>query len=153
MKLNAVGQAGEIVIIRRADQDHVSVQAGGDVLVDARRVGGLTGRHHALHHDHIGISGGFAVAADNILHDLIQLAVTQASFHVRQIQRGGRGQTHGAADQRSGALRPAVTGVRLGDGLQKVDAQATALQGTNHAQADRCQADTKPGRGKKEGMH
>src|SRR5690606_21579891 len=102
---------------------------------------------------HVRIAGRFAVTADNVFHDLIQLAIAESPLNLRQGHRCRWLQPHGVADQRTGAFRAVIAGVGLGDGLEKVHPQAAALQRADESKTDRGETDSEPGGGEKERMH
>src|SRR5690606_9679491 len=116
-------------------------------------VGGLPCRRHAFDYHHVGVPGSFAVAADYIFQHFIKFAIGQPPFHFRQLQRRRWCQAHGAADQRGGPFGAVVAWMGLGDGFEKVHAQAVALQRADQAQADRRQTDAESRWSEKKGMH
>ena len=72
--LDTVGQRGEVVSVRGGDQNHVRIQALGQLLVDLAGVVALPGGDHAFYHHNIGVLGGLLIAADDFFQYLVQLA-------------------------------------------------------------------------------
>ncbi|MNE30668.1 hypothetical protein D3C80_1242000 [compost metagenome] len=136
LQLDPAGQLAEDLVFRRRHQDHLGIQALGQVQVDPRRVAGVAGRHHALDHYHVIAHAGLLVQADDFFEQFVKLAIAEHALDVRQAQRLGRLDAVGPCDQFGGALGAGIAGVRLGDRLEKTDLQACAFKGANQAQAD-----------------
>ncbi|MNZ50139.1 hypothetical protein D3C78_679230 [compost metagenome] len=151
--LDAVGQFGDRLAIRRGNQDHFRIEAFRHVRVDPRGIADLRGRHHAFDDHHVLVFGGLLEAMDDFLQQLVELAFAEHALDLGQWKRQRRIQTVGAGNQFAGALRAFVALVRLGDRLVEADLQAGALQGADQAQAGGGEADAKSGRCDEEGMH
>ena len=121
--------------------------------IDPRGVAGLARRHHAFDDHHVFICSGLLIEADDFFQQFIQLAVTEHALDMRQGQRFWRVQAVGTGDQLAGTLGAHVALMRLGDGFEKADLEASTLQCADQAQADRGKADTETGGGYKESVH
>ena len=153
LQLHPTRQLGQHFVFRGRDQDHFSIQALGQVQVDPCRVAGRAGGHHAFDNQHVLADGRLLIEVDDFFEQLIELAVTQHALDMGQAQRGRRLEAVGAGHQFSGALRPQIPRVRLGNGLEKPDFKPGALKSANQAQANGCQTHTKIGGRDKESLH
>ncbi len=113
--------------------------------VDACCVAGVTGRDHALDHDHVVAHTRLLVQANDRLEQFVQLAIAQHPFDLGKAQRRRRHDAMGTCDQLGGALRAGVAWVGLGNRLEEAHFQAGALQRAHKAQADGRKADAKVG--------
>ena len=153
LNFHSVAQFAEAFLFRCGNQNHLGIQAFGQVEIDPRGVAGLARRHHAFDDHHVFACSRLLIEADDFFQQFIQLAVTEHALDMRQSQRFGRVQAMGACDQLAGTLGAHVALMRLGDGFEKADLEAGTLQGTDQTQADRGQADTETGGGNKESVH
>ncbi|MCY1426014.1 hypothetical protein D9M71_418220 [compost metagenome] len=153
LQLDATGELGEHFVFRCRDQDHLGIQALGQVQVDPRGVAGVAGRDHAFDDQHVLADGGLLVKGDDLFEQFIELAIAEHPLDVGQAQRLGWFEAMGARHQFGGALRAQVAGVRLGDGLEEANLEPGPLQGADQAQADGGQADPKIGRRDKKCLH
>ncbi|MNG01770.1 hypothetical protein D3C84_847630 [compost metagenome] len=153
LQLDPAGQLGEHFVFRCRDQDHLGIQALGQVQVDPGGIAGVTGRDHAFDNHHVFADARLLVQGDDFFEQLIELAVAEHALDMRQAQRLGRLEAMGAGDQLGGALGAGIAGVRLGNRLEEADFQPGALKGAHQAQADGGQADTKVGRRNEKCLH
>ncbi len=153
LQFDPPGQLAEHFVFRRRDQDHLGIQALGQVQVDPRGIAGVARGHHAFDHDHVIADAGLLVKPDDFFQQFVQLAIAEHAHDLGQAHGHGGLDAVGTGDQFAGAFGAGVARVGLGDGLEETHLQPGPFQGTHQAQADRRQADTKVGRRNEKCLH
>ena len=87
LDFQAIKQLAEALRLGRGHQNHLGVQALGQVQVDLAGVAGVAVLHHAFDDHHIVAFGGLLVEADDVFQQLVQLAITEAPFDIGLVQR------------------------------------------------------------------
>ena len=153
LQFDAAGQFGQHFVFRCRDQDHVGVEAFGQVQIDPRGVTGATGRDHAFDDQHVLADGRLLIQGDDFFEQLVELAVAEHALDMGQAQGLRRFQAVGTGHQFGGALRPGITRMGLGDRFEKADLEAGPLEGTHQPEADGGQTHTKIGGCDKKSLH
>ena len=87
LDFDQVRQFAEAFALRGRDQNHLGIQALGQVQVDLAGIAGVAVLHHAFDDHHIVAFGGLLVEADDVFQQLVQLAITEAPFDIGLVQR------------------------------------------------------------------
>ncbi len=86
LQFDPARQLAEHFVFRGRHQDHLGIQALGQVQADPRCVACVARGHHALDHHHVIADAGLLVEADDFFEQLVQLAVAEHALDLCQAQ-------------------------------------------------------------------